>query len=330
MDLHGSERVEYEDSSPLGTSLIGRSTIQQQRIFAAVIALVVAPLAACGSGDDAEGNSPAPPSASTPVATTPTPYADSFRQLEKQFAARLGVYAVDTGNGREIVHNADARFAYASTFKALACGALLRQHKLAGLTKVVKYSKADLIAHSPITGKHTAMTLAALCDATIRYSDNTAANLIFAELGGPKALDGVLRQLGDTVTQMDNIEPKLSDWDPKSSSDTTTPRAFAKDLRAFALGDVLAAPERAQLTAWLKANTTGGTLIRAGFPQGWVIGDKTGTAATYGGRNDIAVVWPPGRAPIVIAVFSNRLAAEAESDDRLIAQTAKVVASTFS
>lgn len=173
------------------------------------------------------------------------------------------------------------------------------------------------------------MSLAALCDATIRYSDNTAANLIFAELGGPRALDGVLRTFGDNVTQMENIEPKLSDWDPKSNTDTSTPRAFAKNLRAFVLGDVLAAPERAQLTAWLKANTTGGTMIRAGFPKGWVIGDKTGSASTYGGRNDIAVIWPPGRAPIVVAVFSNRRAAEAESDDRLVAGAAKVVASTF-
>ncbi|WP_460656655.1 class A beta-lactamase [Kribbella endophytica] len=306
---------------------MGRLTIQQQRILAAVSALIVASVAGCGA--DSTNTAPVSTTATPAPTATLTPYVGQFEQLEKQFTARLGVYAVDTGNGRELAFNADARFAYASTFKALACGALLRQKKLAGLTKVIKYSKADLVPNSPVTGKHTAMTLAALCDATIRYSDNTAANLIFAELGGPKALDGVLQKLGDNVTQMENIEPKLSDWDPKSNTDTSTPRAFAKNLQAFVLGDLLAAPERAQLTAWLKANTTGDTMIRAGFPKGWVIGDKTGSASTYGGRNDIAVIWPPGRAPIVVAVFSNRRAAEAESDDRLVAGAAKVVASTF-
>jgi beta-lactamase class A len=301
-----------------------------------VIALSVAALAGCGNdGSGAAGNSPAPSSTSSPGTTTTTtttaPYAEDFRRLEARFAARLGVYAVDTGNGREVAYNADARFAYASTFKALAAGAVLRKNALSGMTKVVKYSEADLISNSPVTEKHvaTGMTLAALCDAAIRYSDNAAANLLFAELGGPKALDGILQGLGDDVTRMERTETALSAWDPKDTRDTSTPRAFAKDFRAFVLGDVLAGPERAQLTAWLKANTTGATMIRAGFPKGWVIGDKTGSASTYGGRNDIAVIWPPGRAPIVVAVFSNRLAAEAESDDRLVAAAAKVVASTL-
>ncbi|GAA1521978.1 class A beta-lactamase [Kribbella lupini] len=302
-----------------------------------MIALVVAPLAACGSGGAAEGDSPAPPSASsseshtTPsTTTTTTPYAESFRQLEKQFAARLGVYAVDTGTGREIAYNPDARFAYASTFKAFVAGAVLRKNKLAGMTKVVKYSKADHVPNSPVTEKHTAMTLAALCDATVRYSDNTAANLLLAELGGPKALDTILRQLGDDTTRMERIEPDMSVWDPKDPRDTSTPRAFANNLKTFVLGNALATPERQQLTNWLKTNTTGDELIRAGFPKGWAIGDKTGSTSTYGGRNDLAVIWPPGRAPIVVAVFTNRHEAGAEYDNRLVAGAAKVVASTLS
>ncbi|GAB3830696.1 beta-lactamase class A [Kribbella italica] len=297
-----------------------------------MIALTVAPVAGCGA-DTSDSSSPAAPVSSTTSTATAaaTPYTSQFKQLEKQFDARLGVYAVDTGNGQEIAYNADARFAYASTFKALACGAVLRQKKLPGMTKLIKYSTADLVPNSPVTEKHvaTGMTLSALCDATVRYSDNAAANLLFTELGGPKALDAILQGLGDTVTQMENIEPTLSNWDPKSTSDTSTPRAFAKNLRAYVLGNVLDAPERTQLTTWLKTNTTGDTMIRAGFPKGWVIGDKTGSASTYGGRNDIAVVWPPGRAPIVVAVFSNRRTAEAEKDDRLVAGAAKVVASTF-
>ncbi|MEV6283758.1 class A beta-lactamase [Kribbella sp. NPDC051770] len=312
---------------------------RQRGVVAVMVALAVA---GCGTAKETTApEAPPPTTASTPPAITtgapPTttisaPYAAQFRALEQQFGGRLGVYAVDTGNGQEVAYNPDLRFAYASTFKALASGAVLRQRKLAGMNKLVRYSAADLLPNSPITEKHvgTGMTLAALCDAAIRYSDNAAANLLFAELGGPKALDGVLRDLGDDVTRMERVEPALSEWDPKDTRDTSTARAFAKDLRAFVLGDALDAPERAQLTAWLKANTTGAELIRAGFPKGWVIGDKTGTAGTYGGRNDIAVIWPPGRAPLVIAVFSHRNAPDAEPDNRFVAAAAKVVASTFS
>ena len=168
----------------------------------------------------------------------------------------------------------------------------------------------------------TSMTLRALCSAAVRYSDNTAANLLLDHLGGPKGLDAILEELGDDVTRMERREPELNDWAPGSTRDTSTPRALAHDLRAFVLGDVLEAPERAQLTKWLRTNTTGSGLIRAGVPDGWTVGDKTGTGATYGARNDIAVVWPAERAPIVIAIMSNRPDPDAEHDDDLIARAA--------
>jgi beta-lactamase class A len=78
------------------------------------------------------------------------------------------------------------------------------------------------------------------------------------------------------------------------------------------------------LAGWLRRNTTGDTLVRAGAPRGWTVGDKTGTGA-FGTRNDIAVLWPPGRAPMVLAVLSRRDAAgpQAEHDDLLIASAAK-------
>ena len=88
---------------------------------------------------------------------------------------------------------------------------------------------------------------------------------------------------------------------------------------------MLAAPERARLTKWLRTNTTGDALIRAGVPDGWTVGDKTGTGSTYGTRNDIAVLWPPDREPIVLAIMSNRHAPDAEHDDRLLARAATVV-----
>lgn len=311
-------------------------------LLGALTALVLVPLAGCGEGGNAAPPSPAGrPSVSAAASgsgasSRPGPDADAvtrqLRALERKYDARLGVYAVDTGTGHEVAHNDDERFGYASTFKALAAGAVLRKFSLSGMDRVVTYSKDDLVAHSPVTGKNVAkgMTLRELCDATVRFSDNTAANLLFDELGGPEGLDAVLEELGDDTTHMERREPELSRWVPGETRDTSTPRAMAGNLRAFVLGDVLKKPERAQLTEWLRNNTTGDELIRAGVPQRWVVGDKTGTGSGYGARNDIAVVWPPDSAPIVMAVMTNRHDADAAFDNALIAEAASVVAATLS
>ncbi|GAU64859.1 beta-lactamase [Streptomyces sp. NBRC 110611] len=255
-----------------------------------------------------------------------------FKKLERKFDARLGVYAIDTGTGREVAYNDGERFGHHSTFKAFAAGAVLRKHSLGGMDKVIKYSSDDLVDNSPITEKHvaTGMTLRELCDAAVRYSDNTAANLLFADLGGPKALNAVLKELGDDVTRMARIEPELSNWVPGEKRDTSTPRALAEDLRAFVLGDALGKAEREQLTQWLRTNTTGAELIKAGVPKNWVVGDKTGAGSFYGARNDIAVVWPPDGAPIVMAILTNRTTKDAVFDNKLIAEAASVVVDRLS
>ncbi|GGP54522.1 beta-lactamase [Streptomyces melanogenes] len=255
-----------------------------------------------------------------------------FKDLERKYGARLGVYAVNTANGREVAYRDGERFAYASTFKALAAGAVLRKYSLDGMAKLVKYSKEDLVANSPVTEKHvdTGMTLGELCDAAVRYSDNTAGNLLFDALGGPKGLESALRQTGDAVTRVERREPDLNQWTPGTVRDTSTPRALAQDLRAFVVGDRLGTPERAQLTRWLRTNTTGDELIRAGVPKGWTVGDKTGAGGVYGIRNDIAVVWPPDGAPIVMAILTNRGSKDADYDNKLIADAAAVVARAVS
>lgn len=289
--------------------------------------LATLPLVACAQADGkASPPSTHPTAAPRPQTSTKPPLAE-FKALERKYGARLGVYAVNTGDGREVSYRDGERFAYASTFKALAAGAVLRKYSLDGMSKVIRYSKDDLVANSPVTEKHvdTGMTLGELCDAAVRYSDNTAGNLLFDALGGPKGLERALREAGDTVTRVERREPDLNQWTPGAVRDTTTPRALAQDLRAFVLGDRLRTAERAQLTRWLRTNTTGGELIRAGVPKDWAVGDKTGAGGVYGIRNDIAVVWPPDSAPIVMAIVSNRAARDADYDNKLIAEAAEAV-----
>ncbi|MFF5426499.1 MULTISPECIES: class A beta-lactamase [unclassified Streptomyces] len=318
-----------------------RPSVRRRRpgALALLSALSLTPLAACG--DDGTPRAPAPASASASAPDTggrpgrhlPDDRAvlGELRELERESGARIGVHAVDTGTGREVSHRADERFAYASTFKALAAAAVVDRYFPEGMDRVVTYGEEDLLAHAPVTRKHvaTGMTLRELCEAAVRFSDNTAANLLLDALGGPQGLAAALREVGDTVTRVERREPALNDWAPGATRDTTSPRAFARDLRAFVLGDALGEDGRALLTGWLRTNTTGGALIRAGVPRGWVVGDKTGTGGAYGIRNDIAVVWPPGRAPLVMAIMTNRPEADAPHDDRLIARAAALVAESL-
>ncbi|KXK61994.1 class A beta-lactamase [Micromonospora rosaria] len=306
---------------------------RRPRARAAALALGLLVVAGCAStppsGGASPGTSPAPGTGTPGTAPTtgagaPAP-GPRFAALEARFGARLGVYAVDTGSGRTVAHRPDERFAYASTFKALAVAAVLEATTDAQYDRLVRYRRADLVAHSPVTGRHVAegMTLRAVADAALRYSDNTAGNLLLAELGGPRGFERALRGIGDTVTTPARVETALNQATPGDVRDTSTPRALATSLRTYAVDDHLDAGDRAVLVDLLRRNTTGDALIRAGVPAGWQVGDKTGSGG-YGTRNDIAVLWPPDGAPIVLAVLSRRDTVDAPHDDALIAEAARV------
>ena len=296
-----------------------------------ILSVFASACAASSGSKTADGAAAAPHGAA--AATTSRPSAEAtplaradktFAALQARFHARLGVYALDTGTGRAVAYNADERFAYCSTFKVLATGILLERDTSAQLAQVIHYTADDLVEYPPITAQHVSagMTLRAIMAAALDYSDNTAANLLLNQLGGPRRLQEALRRLGDTTTDADRTEPTLNDATPGDPRDTSTARALATDLREFVLGKVLPESRRELLTGWLLANTTGGPYIRAGVPRGWKVGDKTGNG-DWGTRNDIAIAWPSGGAPVVIAILSRRGSADATSDDALIADATK-------
>lgn len=307
-----------------------------RRSFLALGAL--APLAACAgepvrpapTTDAAAAPEPASPPAETGEdVPAPPSIAAEISALEVEFDARVGLYAT-SASGRTLDHQADERFAFCSTFKALAAGALLHRRSVTGLDVVVPYTAADLAPHSPITEQHVGagLSLSALCDAAVRYSDNTAANLMLAELGGPAGFTAWLREIGDDVTRSDRLETELNSAVPGDERDTSTPRALGDTLHRLVLGDALPEPERVVLDGWLVGNTTGDALIRAGTPAGWVIGDKTGSGG-YGTRNDIAVLRPPQGEAFTLSILTSRSTADATHDDALVARAAEVATRAF-
>ncbi|PXX71547.1 beta-lactamase class A [Nocardia tenerifensis] len=299
-----------------------RAQSLRRRGLAALLAVSALSLAAACDAESGKTADPTTPAATSAAAAAPR----SFTDLETKAGARLGVYAIDTGTGRSVAYREGERFPIASTFKGIACGALLREHPIASgfFDQVIHYSRTDLVDNSPETEKHvdTGMTVAELCKAAITLSDNTAGNQILKLLGGPEGFTAFVRSLGDTSTRLDRWETELNTAVPGDERDTTVPAALAADYRALIVGDVLSDPERAQLKTWLLANTTGGKRIRAGLPTDWAVGDKTGTPA-YGAALDVAVAWPPNHAPIVIAVLSSKSEQRAEPDNALIADATR-------
>lgn len=159
------------------------------------------------------------------------------------------------------------------------------------------------MSYSPVTKDHAGegMTLADICAAGITMSENTAGNLMLAQMGGPAGLTRFARALGDGLTRLDRSETALNEAKPGDISDTTTPASMADDLNAIVLGQILSDGSRAQLAAWLRATKTGNAKLRAGMPADWRVGDKTG-GGDFGTVNDVAVIWPPNRAQLIACV----------------------------
>jgi beta-lactamase class A len=233
--------------------------------------------------------------------------ARQLSEIEKKSGGRLGVHVLDTANGRRAGHRQDERFALCSTFKFLAAALVLARvdQGKERLDRRVAYSRDELVTYSPVTEKHAGtdgMTMAQLCEAAVTLSDNTAGNLMLAGFGGPAGLTAFMRSLGDAHTRLDRIETALNEARAGDPRDTTTPAAMVGSMQKILLGDALSPASRAQLLQWLEDNKTGGERIRAGLPGDWKVGDKTGTGEN-GATNDIAILRPPGRAPILLSVY---------------------------
>jgi beta-lactamase class A len=194
-----------------------------------------------------------------------------------------------------------------STFKLMLAAAILSRVDAGALNLngLLHYTREQLLPNSPVTSAHVAagaLSLSALAQAAVEDSDNTAANCLLGLTGGPAGYTHYLRGLGDTRTRLDRNEPGLNSNLPSDPRDTTTPAAMLADMHKVLLGAVLAQRSRTSLLSWMKNCRTGGGRLRAHLPAGWQAGDKTGTGER-GAVNDLAIFWPPARAPILIACY---------------------------
>ena len=244
------------------------------------------------------------------LAAAPIP---ELTDYEHACSGRIGVFARNLRSGATLAWRPDERFVMCSTFKAsLAAATLARvDRRQERLDAVVRYGPRDLLDYAPVAkagvGKASVgkggLTVGELCAGAVELSDNTCANLLLARLGGPAALTAFWRRQGDATSRLDHNEPALNRSPPGDPHDTTTPRAMAGNVQRFLLGDVLSPASRRRLTDWMLNCQTGAERLRAGLPQTWRIGDKTGNNGKDA-AGDIAMAWPHPDRPIVIAAYT--------------------------
>jgi beta-lactamase class A len=262
---------------------------------------------------------------------------DMFAALEARVGGRLGVCVLNTRNEQLVGNRLDERFGMCSTFKALLAAMILREIEREALNaeQVVPYTEKDMVFYAPVTSENLAaggMTVEALAHATQTTSDNVAANLLLGLIGGPEGFTQRLREADDHVTRLDRYEPEMNLVPMGEVRDTSTPRAMAFSLRHFLLGDGLSGASQERLIRWMRETRTGRRRIRAGLPLEWAAGDKTGSgiAPTMVNKyNDVAIAWPPDRAPVIIACYYDAPAAYdsiRKEDEAVLAEVGRLAA----
>ncbi len=242
------------------------------------------------------------------AAAATTPDLAPLQAYERASGGRVGVYAQNLASGAQLAWRANERFVMCSTFKASLVALVLARVDRGSdaLDRMIFYGPADIQEYAPVATENLAkgaMSVAGMCKAAVELSDYTCANLLLARVGGPPALTAFWRSTGDTVSRLDHDEPLLNRTPLGQPQDTTTPTVMAGNLRRMVLGDVLSPPSRELFAGWMVNCQTGAKRLRAGLPQDWRIGNKTGNNGKDA-AGDIAVVWPPSGGPLLLCVYT--------------------------
>ncbi|MCZ4388818.1 CARB family carbenicillin-hydrolyzing class A beta-lactamase [Vibrio alginolyticus] len=248
--------------------------------------------------------------------------------LEQQTSSRIGVSVWDTQADERWDYRGDERFPLMSTFKTLACAKMLSDMDSGKLSKnaTAKVDERSIVVWSPVmdklAGQNTRIEHA--CEAAMLMSDNTAANLVLNEIGGPKAVTMFLRTIGDKATRLDRIEPRLNEATPGDSRDTTTPNTILNTLRTLVEGETLSYESRVQLKIWMQDNKVSDSLMRSVLPTGWSIADRSG-AGGHGSRGINAIIWKENHRPVYISIYVTETELSLQARDQLVAQISQLI-----
>jgi beta-lactamase class A len=308
-----------------------------------------------------------------PAATDPT-----LARLEQQIDyvshatdGVAGVNAIHIETGRTVSLRGSEAFPMASAFKlpvAVQILSLVDDGKLT-LDQMVSLAAPDL---HPGSGRLTelffhpgvSLSIANLLELAIVISDNTAADVLLREAGGPSAVTAKMRSLGlpgirvdrstallisdwqgaknlppeeqwnreiwdklyDAVPERDHMRARRTEMsDPR---DTATPDDMTKLLLRIWKRDALT-PQSAQvLLGMMERCQTGKSRIKGLLPQGTDVAHKTGSLG--GVANDIGFITLPGDSGhVAVSVFTKASNKPEEASEKAIAEIARTIYDYF-
>ncbi len=237
-----------------------------------------------------------------------------------------------------LVNRPDERFPMCSSFKFILAACILARADAGHehLETLVHVRPEAVLPYAPVTAvaakEGRPLTVEALCEAAVKVSDNTAANLLLERIGGPSGLTHWMRR-NDAVTRLDRNEPTLNESRPGDPRDTTSPFAMIGWLDRLLSpdGDILTPTSSVLLRRWMTECTTGLSKIRAGLPLGWTAADKTGNNGSDTSA-DVAALVQPGGSPltsILVAVYVTQSTLRGAELDSIFAEIGRTIASKF-
>ena len=214
---------------------------------------------------------------------------NELRTLVGGRSGEYGVAALDLRDGASVAVNGHVAFPMASTVK-LAIAAVFLADVDAG-----RRTLGDMVAGRP-AGR--------VMELMIVRSDNTAADQLFAAVGGPANVQRWLDAHGFAGIRIDrNIAQLLRERGHLADvKDVSTPVAMVALLSRLEDATVLSPRSSAYLFDLMRRCMTGTRRIRALLPPGTTVEDKTGTLD--GVTNDVGFITMPDGHRVAIAIFA--------------------------
>lgn len=193
-------------------------------------------------------------------------------------------------------------------------------------------------------------------------SDSTAVDWLIARLGGPAAVQTILRRKGVADVRFDRDERRLQTdvvgltWRPEYSSpavldqaieavssdardkaysayqrdrrDTATPRGMTTLLSRLVSGSLLSPASTKFLIETMGQTRTFPGRLKAGIPPGWRIAHKTGTSGDWRGvnaiTNDVGILTAPTGRIVVVSAFLANSSRRDTARDIVLADVARI------
>ncbi|MBS0236159.1 MAG: class A beta-lactamase [Proteobacteria bacterium] len=276
-------------------------------------------------------------------------FQSTMAALEVQSHSQIGLSAVNMETGKKLEWRADERFKMASTVKlpiAVSVLHLIETHKLT-LDKMIRIEPYELVPGSGkmgyfLTKPGLELSIYNLLEPMIAISDNTASDILLAEVGGPQAVRQYLYNNGLTDIWIDRTilqlfldssgltyipsqkQRSLQDWKKRfdavpdevelriaerlhgDTRDTTTPKAMTALLSQIQEHKILQ-PREAELLLEIMSHTENKSpRIGKLLPKEAKLMHKTGSwwGAVHNYANDVGIIVTPKGEHIAISVYT--------------------------